>query len=205
MNRKNIIKLLSGLAAVILCGVLYLFSGIRDDSDIVVTEGFSDKEVETATNPPQTKERDSSNRTGKIYIHVGGEVKKPGVYTFSTEPRVVEAVKKAGGFTGKADRFSINQAEKITDGTQLVIPVKGKKESRKKAENAGSIDQSGKVNLNTASKEELMTLSGIGESKAAQILSYREENGAFQKIEDIMNISGIKEGIFNRIKNQIVV
>ena len=205
MNRKNIIKLLSGLAAVILCGVLYLSSGIRDDSDIVVTEGFSDKEVETATNPPQTKERDSSNRTGKIYIHVCGEVKKPGVYTFSTEPRVVEAVKKAGGFTGKADRFSINQAEKITDGTQLVIPVKGKKESRKKAENAGSIDQSGKVNLNTASKEELMTLSGIGESKAAQILSYREENGAFQKIEDIMNISGIKEGIFNRIKNQIVV
>lgn len=205
MNRKNIIKLLSGLAVVILCGVLYLFSGIRDDSDIIVTEGFSDKEVETATNPPQTKESDSSNRTGKIYIHVCGEVKKPGVYTFFTEPRVVEAVKKAGGFTGKADRFSINQAEKITDGTQLVIPAKGKKESRKKTENAGSIDQSGKVNLNTALKEELMTLSGIGESKAAQILSYREENGAFQKIEDIMNISGIKEGIFNRIKNQIVV
>lgn len=205
MNRKNIIKLLSGLAVVILCGVLYLFSGIRDDSDIVVTEGFSDKEVETATNPPHLKESDSSNRTGKIYIHVCGEVKKPGVYTFSTEPRVVEAVKKAGGFTGKADRFSINQAEKITDGTQLVIPAKGKKESRKKTENAGSIDQSGKVNLNTALKEELMTLSGIGESKAAQILSYREENGAFQKIEDIMNISGIKEGIFNRIKNQIVV
>lgn len=205
MNRKNIIKLLSGLAVVILCGVLYLFSGIRDDSDIVVTEGFSDKEVETATDPPQTKESDSSNRTGKIYIHVCGEVKKPGVYTFSTEPRVVEAVKKAGGFTGKANRFSINQAEKITDGTQLVIPAKGKKESRKKTENAGSIDQSGKVNLNTALKEELMTLSGIGESKAAQILSYREENGAFQKIEDIMNISGIKEGIFNRIKNQIVV
>lgn len=68
-----------------------------------------------------------------------------------------------------------------------------------------SADEAGKINLNTASAEQLMKLSGIGESKAAQIISYREKNGAFKKIEDIMNITGIKEGVFGKIKDDITV
>ena len=68
-----------------------------------------------------------------------------------------------------------------------------------------SADEAGKINLNTASVEQLMKLSGIGESKAAQIISYREKNGAFKKIEDIMNITGIKEGVFGKIKDDITV
>ena len=68
-----------------------------------------------------------------------------------------------------------------------------------------SADEAGKINLNTASAEQLMKLSGIGESKAAQIIFYREKNGAFKKIEDIMNITGIKEGVFGKIKDDITV
>ena len=103
----------------------------------------------------------------------------------------------------------MNLAEKVADGTQLVVAEKGveKKtnEEQSSHEKSSGSDVSDKVNINTASAEELMTLSGIGESKAAQIVSYRESNGAFQKIEDIMKISGIKEGVFSKIKDCITV
>lgn len=95
----------------------------------------------------------------------------------------------------------MNQAAVVTDGTQLMIPAKS-------AASKGidkTLSDTDRVNINTASKEELMTLSGIGESKASQILSYREENGFFQRTEDIMNISGIKEGVFGKIKDKITV
>lgn len=202
MDKKKI-KTLLGAALVITFGVIYLFMGNTGKSETVVTEGFSDTAVqdETVTSAKNTGVP-AQNKSEKIYIHVCGQVKKAGVYKFSSVPRVIDAVKAAGGFTSKADRTSINLAEKIEDGTQLLILSKKASQKKKTEKNAS---QSGKVNLNKASQEELMTLNGIGESKALQILSYREENGRFRKIEDIMNISGIKEGIFNKIKNQIEV
>lgn len=210
MDKKKMIKLISGVILVMLCGVLYLFSGIKKEEGTVVTEHFSDTaDTSEGTNADSSsisgngKAAETSVTADKIYIHVCGEVKKPGVYKFTSNPRVIEAVKKAGGFTKKADRSAINLAEEVVDGTQLLIPNKKAKKQTSQTDNGEN--ESDKVNLNTATKEELMTLSGIGESKAAQILSYREENGAFEKIEDIMNISGIKEGVFGKIKNQIEV
>lgn len=207
MDRKNKIKLLAGLTAVVLCGILYLFTGAGQEAETLVTEGFSDGSGQTAAAGSADKNAMASRekQEEKIYIHVCGEVKKPGVYIFSIKPRVIDVVKKAGGFSKKADRSSINLAEEVSDGTQLVIPSKKRKKAGNPAADLTGKSADGKVNLNTAVKEELMTLSGIGESKAAQILSYREEHGPFQTIDEIMNISGIKEGIFNRIKNQIVV
>ena len=115
---------------------------------------------------------------------------------------------KAGGFTKKADKLSVNLAEVVKDGTQLTIEKKRKRKAAQEEQSShgmSSADEAGKINLNTASAEQLMKLSGIGESKAAQIISYREKNGAFKKIEDIMNITGIKEGVFGKIKDDITV
>lgn len=204
MDKKKKIQMILGVMAFLLFGILYLGLNGRQGSGEVVTGHFSDgiKETEKSEIPEKT---DSS----MVYVHICGAVKKPGVYTFQSEPHIIDVVERAGGFTKKADSSSVNLAERVADGTQLVIRKKGEKkrakEERSSHDKSSGSDVSDKVNINTASTEELMTLSGIGESKAAQIVSYRETNGAFQKIEDIMNISGIKEGVFSKIKDYISV
>lgn len=207
MQNKKKIQIILGVLAFLLSGMIYLGMHQRQESHEVVTGHLTD----TGTGQQGGSEDKSTEadgiQTAKVYIHVCGAVKKPGVYTFATEPHVIDVVEKAGGFTGRADPASVNLAESVADGTQLVIAEKDKKK-RADEEQSSQKDASvfsDKVDLNTASQEELMTLSGIGESKAAQIVSYREANGRFQKIEDIMNISGIKEGVFNKIKDYITV
>ncbi len=207
MENKKKIQMILGVAAFILLGVLYLCFNDRQGTKEVVTESLSDADAvqQTADGDDSSGDDTTQSLSGTFYIHICGAVKKPGVYTFDTQPRVIDVVEKAGGFTKKADTESINLAETVADGTQLVIAKKTKKSSQ-----AGSVDtacdsDSGKVNINIATEEELMTLNGIGESKAAQIISYRDTNGDFQTIEDIMNISGIKEGIFSKIKDSITV
>ena len=107
---------------------------------------------------------------GQIYIHIVGAVKKPGVYTFQKKPRVIEVVEKAGGFTKDAVTAEINQAELVEDGTQLAIA--SQKDFKEKDGQQAEQTETGKVNLNTAAKEQLMTLTGIGEAKAIAIIAY---------------------------------
>ena len=116
---------------------------------------------------------------------------------------MIEVVEKAGGFTKDAVTAEINQAELVEDGTQLAIA--SQKDFKEKDGQQAEQTETGKVNLNTAAKEQLMTLTGIGEAKAIAIIAYREEKGKFQKPEDLMNIPGIKEGVFDKIKSQICV
>ena len=144
-------------------------------------------------------------------VHVCGEVANPGIYELPAGSRIYEAVKAAGGFTENAAEESVNLASPIEDGVQ--IRIYSKEEAETLAAGAAPFDgfeASGEgkepvVNLNTASKEELMTLSGIGESRAEDIIRYREENGGFQNIEDIMKVSGIKDAAFQKIKDRITV
>lgn len=139
------------------------------------------------------------------YIHICGEVVSPGVYQLSEESRVFEAVEKAGGFTAQAAPEQLNMAERIRDGMKIVVL------SREEAVTAGNQNsgetgkKDSKLNLNTASKEELMTLRGVGEAKAGDIIKYRDSHGGFKRIEDIMNISGIKDAAFQKIKDDITV
>ena len=140
------------------------------------------------------------NTTEKIFVHVCGEVKNPGVYELDAGSRVYEALEAAGGLTKNAADDSINQAELLNDGQKL--EVVSKQEQKSQNDGTGMTDV-GKVNINEASKEELMTLSGIGEAKADAIIRYRETNGHFQSIEEIMEIEGIKEGVFRKIEEKI--
>lgn len=166
-------------------------------------------------------EEDGSRQS--IYVHVCGAVVNPGVYELPTGSRVYEAVQAAGGFTEEADENYVNQAFALTDAVQLVIPTVEEAEAWKTqngqaegqtairggaAETPGSQEVSasdGKININTASESQLCDIPGIGAVRAAAIAAYRQEHGAFETIEDIMKVSGIKQGTYDKIKDSIIV
>ena len=145
-------------------------------------------------------------RAEESFCYVCGAVNDPGVYEVESDSRVFEAIELAGGVTAEAVPELIDQARVVTDGERIYVP------NREEAENGGTEglgtevtgisdgNEKGKININTAGKDELMELTGIGEAKAESILRYREEHGGFQSIEELMQIEGIKEGVFNKIK-----
>ena len=145
------------------------------------------------------------------YVHVCGEVVRPGVYEMEPGQRVCRAVELAGGYTDRAAADYLNLAETVQDGMKLVVPDRESLAGEAsgsiygEADSQGGAPGSAKVNINTADKERLMTLKGIGEAKAEDIIHYREEYGRFERIEDIMNISGIKEAAFQKIKEDVTV
>ena len=139
-----------------------------------------------------------------LYVYVCGQVRNPGVYKLEQGNRVTHALMAAGGMTDQAAPDYLNQAELLEDGQKLYVPTTEEVLALPNDE-ADAERSDGRINLNTADKASLTTLSGIGEARAEAIIAYREANGGFQSVEDIMNVEGIKEGIFNRIKDQIKV
>ncbi len=152
------------------------------------------------------------------YVYVCGAVSSPGVYEISGDMRVRDAIEAAGWFSEEADQEWLNQAEKIGDGQKIYVYTREETQQMKdsgirpeentsaEGRTAGAAEgEAGKVNLNTATREELMTLPGIGEAKADAILDYRTEVGFFSAIEEIQNISGIKSGVFSKIQDHITV
>ena len=144
-------------------------------------------------------------------VHICGAVNNPGVYTLEGRSRIYQAVEKAGGFREDADQDYLNQADQVVDGMKVYIPTKAEVEESGRMnhwEDSGIGDADEKdfpVNINTAEEELLCTLPGVGSSKAKSIIAYREKNGPFEKKEDIMNVEGIKNGLFVKIKDSITV
>ena len=169
----------------------------------------------------------SSEETKTLVVHICGAVSAPGVYELPAGRRIIDAVEAGGGFLPEAEEACCNLAEEIVDGCQIYIMTKSEScadgQTEKKAgiqtspdsdmqttdrnvrSNSAPALENGLVNLNTADIAALMTLPGIGESRAKAIISYREQHGAFAKIEDIMKISGIKQAAFSKIKDKITV
>ena len=151
---------------------------------------------------------EASGRTAEeqICIYVCGAVVTPGVYEFIPGARVAEAIMAAGGMTEEAAETYWNQAAVLEDGQKIYVPTKEEAAEEAESQSRGQIiEQENKINLNTASKEQLMTLSGVGSSRADAIIAYRREYGGFGSIEDIMKIEGIKEGVFKKMKDKITV
>lgn len=165
----------------------------------------------------------------KLYFDIKGSVKKPGVYEFTQGDRIIDAINKAGGLTKNATTNNLNLSKKLTN--EMVIYVFNKNELTttkafeqvnnvaeckcetievnncvdKNTTNESTNNETTKININTDSKEKLMTISGIGSSKADAIIEYRTKNGNFKTTEDIINVSGISKTIYDKIKDTITV
>ena len=203
----------------------------RNAKDADGTEGMNGAADTKDGAPGSLREgSETAGNCGIIYVHVCGQVACPGVYPLPAGSRLYEAIEAAGGLLESGAGEWLNQAAQVGDGQQIYVPsneevrqaqqggadgLQGTEAGLYIAQQGsmGSLQPSGqftppddgKVNLNTASKEQLMTLSGIGETKAASIIAFREEHGGFQKIEELMEVEGIKEGVFNKVRNQIRV
>lgn len=147
-------------------------------------------------------------RVELIYIHICGAVKEPNVYEVEKDSRLFDIIKLAGGLTEDAAGDFVNQAALVEDGQQIYIPTKEEVEDMTPSDYSvkdNDIEKPGKVDINVAGMEELMTLTGIGESKAKSIITYRQDNDGFKTIEEIKNIDGIKDSVFNKICDVITV
>lgn len=147
-----------------------------------------------------------------VLVHICGEVRTPGVYELTADSRICDVLLLAGGFTADADTEAVNMAAGIEDGMQIVIPTETDRtqemtgnSSDRSGETAAGKTESQLVNINTADKETLMSLPGIGAGKAEAVIAYREAGGVFKDIKDIMLVDGIKEGVYAKIKDKICV
>ena len=149
----------------------------------------------------------------KIFVHVCGAVTKPGVYEMVEGNRIFEAIELAAGFTEEAQPQAVNLADKVIDGQQVFVPTVEEAVMMPPVGNtlgrldnqAGIQAEQSLININTADITKLQELNGIGEAKAQAILSYREKDGSFNSIEDIKNVSGIGEKLYEKIKDNITV
>ena len=213
--RQNILK----VCVVILC-LLCGIAACKSDNTVVeedLTPVESEKTDSVKENPENKKEKESGE-TGeekktvkRIYVYVCGAVRSPGVYEMTEGDRVTHAIMKAGGSTDEAAADFLNQAAVLEDGQKIYVPTEEEAQQFEQngltgGENGSAAEpDSGKININTASREELMSLKGIGETRADDIIAFRQSNGGFKNIEDIKKIEGIKDKVFQQIEDQITV
>ena len=200
---KKYIKYVFTILVIMILGILY--SCEKENSDVKLMDSDEVSSVVTSEEVTYTTGHVEDSTRDCICIHVTGCVANPGVYQLPKGSRVYEAIVLAGGFAEEADREFLNQAALLSDGQKLHVYSKEETVTARQDYGDGGVQQSESklVNINTASKEELMTLPGIGESRADSIIAYREDNGGFKSIQDIMKVSGIKDAAFEKIKDYI--
>lgn len=150
---------------------------------------------------------DNEQTAVEMYVDISGEVKNPGVYIVNDGTRLYEVIEKAGGLTNKANTDQINQAGYVEDGEKIVIPSiedESAIQSNTPTSSNNKTTSNGLVNINTASKEELMNITGVGEVIADRIIEYRKGN-RFKSTEDIMNVNGIGNATYEKMKSEITV
>lgn len=219
MNDKTILKLKSNwdkikiiatITFIILAGTVYSVSrmikgGKADDRiELVVTDSVISTSDEAGSHFDSSDDSTKDESNTDIYVHICGAVINPGVYQVPAGTRVYQALELAGGSSDDAYLSGINLADKLADGQKVYIPAEGENAEGVLSTDSGGV-QSVMININTASEAELMTLPGIGQSRAKDIINYRVKNGFFESIDDIMKVSGIKEAAFEKIKDLIKV
>lgn len=192
--KEKLIKLIFPVIYVLIC-----IGGCGSETQVVTQGEYNSESWEMQVSSTDIQQTD---RVNEVYVYVAGKVKNPDVYKVPEDYRIYQVIELAGGFLEDAETRNINMADRIFDGMQITVYALGEETVQY---GYGTDNSGGMININTASKEELMTLPGIGETKAESIISFRNENGHFDSIEDIMKISGIKEGAFEKIKSYITV
>lgn len=209
MNMNKIIN------AIILLMVVSIITACGSPSPVFVSndnsESKSDMSLEIENLPIEGANSSEyvKSSTDVIFVHISGAVVSPGVIELASGDRLFEAVNKAGGFAENASRDYCNLAEELTDGSQYYIPtIEEAAVMTLKSNNESIVSHysgDGKLNINLATKEELMKLSGIGQARANAIIEYRENNGLFANVADLKNVSGIKENLYSQIESQLCI
>lgn len=217
-NKKNKILLIVIVAIVAISSYYFIFDRKEEwlnnqERNLEIKEEIkTNDQIENNSNEQQLEKNEN------IIVHVSGAVNKEGIVELKNNSRIIDAIDKAGGLKDEADITNINLAYIIEDGMKIHIPSKEEKESTIIVESnidSGTVEQSNeiksnnnkklKININTATKTDLETLPGIGESTALKIIEYRKKKGKFKLIEDIKQVNGIGENKFNKIKELITV
>ena len=158
---------------------------------------------------PESKTLEASKQEKELVVYLCGAVNEPGIYTLPAKSRLYEALAMAGGFSERADPAYHNLARELKDGERIYILSCAETTALNVEQQiAGDTEKAEKdslINLNTATAEQLTTLPGIGEAKAAAILEYREQAGQFKNIEELKNVNGVGEAMFEKIRNKITV
>ena len=204
-NKYNLLKILLAALVLVIAGVVYSCMS-ANEAQVNITDAETETEgssfdVQTETADTETSE----SLQQELCVHVCGAVETPGVYYLAEGSRIHEAVEQAGGMTDEAAQSYVNLAEVIADGMQIYIPTQDEVDSGSIPDEFQPETDDGLVNINTASVSELMTLTGIGESKAEAIITYRENVSSFAAPEDITNVSGIGDSVYEKIKDKIKV
>ena len=191
--------------------VPWILAGIAMTTAIIIWGVMTQKEPISTVEPPlseteemnntQIKQQDKLSAT-EWMVDVKGAVKKPGVYTVTQGERVIDVIEKAGGLTVEANQKSLSLAQYVTDEMSVYVPKIGEIVEEREGE---SPIGSGRISLNTATVEELDTLQGIGPVKAEAIVEYRETNGLFRSLEDLLQVNGIGEKTIEQIQNDVLV
>lgn len=211
MKYFNYIRYVLIVLVIVAAGIFYCRSSVTDDrkKDTFISSETDGNGNDTVKEESTEANNESESSTGpkEIVVQICGCVVNPGVFRVHAGTRVYEVVDMAGGTTADADVTAVNQAQSISDGQQIYIPAAGEDygESADGNVTEASDDAKGRVNINTADTDMLMSLPGIGQSKADAIIKYRDDNGRYNTIEDIMNVSGIKQAAFDKIKDLICV
>ncbi|MDE7311734.1 MAG: helix-hairpin-helix domain-containing protein [Eubacterium sp.] len=229
MNKLNKAAYMFFIWAVLsLCGCnakgdtqMYLEAKVQDTQEKEPDAGNdSDTGADMDAEVGNDSDTGADTQADVCFVYVCGAVEHPGVFELPRGSRVYEAVALAGGLCKNAYAKGLNQAKQIEDGEMIeVLTKKEYKELAGKQDaggagsagedamqaQSGGLDADGRIDLNTATAQELMELSGIGEAKAANIIAYRESSGGFQSTEEIKNVSGIGEGVYARIQDKIKV
>ena len=181
------LKVTITLLAVVAFGVYVFSSGTGQDNTITLEKSSDSAEIRTDVQSP------------KIYVHVAGSVKSPGIYQLDSGTRVYDAVLAAGGFTSKANQSSVNMARALTDGEQLVVS------SQSVASSIEVAPSSALISLNQASSSQLEELPGVGPALAGRMIDWRTANGGFKAKEDLLNVAGIGDKLFASFKDLVTL
>ena len=195
-NVKSII-LAFVCSLVLIIGGLFYFNQNK-------TEDYSGVSFSNISNETNNKDEKAENKHDeKIFVDVKGAVKHPGVFETTKDKRVKDLIEEAGGLLDDADTSTLNLSQKVKD--QMVIYVLKHGEKPKQISDSSSSSNTDVININTANKEQLMKISGVGKTKAEAIIAHREKNGDFKKKEDITKVRGIGKSTFEKIKDKIEV
>jgi comE operon protein 1 len=207
IKNKKIISIIIAIIILIVIGIYFIINNFeKNENEFEISNiEFEENKIENINAEIEEK--------SQIIVHIAGEILNPGVISLDEGARIIDAINKAGGLTNEADLSKVNLAYILEDAQKIYIPNVNEKEIIENMSSeivkSGSTQENSntgeKININTATQKELQKLTGIGESIALRIINYRKENGKFNTIEDIKNVSGIGESKFNKIKNDIIV